>query len=150
MAEPVITPRRWSVLQPLPLWARLFLWATTFLLIGGYFQLRALGHFHAAWIEAHRTRDVAALEALVCWEGVEEAERQRMRLLLAQEVEHPLRATDVRLGFGGSTQPGWRANRFVCGQLILVYDSPERLTVSFPLGFASVSRPCVVMMVREK
>jgi hypothetical protein len=150
MAAPAITPRRWSVLQPLPLWARLFLGMVAVLLIGGYYQMRALGHFQSAWIAAHRTRDVASLEALVCWDGVEEAERQRMRLLLAQEVEHPLRTTVVRLGFGGSTQAGWKANRFVLGHLDLVYDTPERLTVSFPLGFASVSRPCVVMMVREK
>ena len=87
---------------------------------------------------------------MVCWDGVSAAERQRMRLLLAQELEHPIHSTDIQLTFDASAQPGWRPNRLVIARLVVVYDTPERLTVSFPLGLAGFASHQLVMMVPEK
>lgn len=150
MTTPLLPRRRWSVQSPLPLWARLFLWTVLFGALFGYFQLRALGHFHAAWVSAHRAHDAAALESLVCWDGVAPAERQRMQLLLAQELEHPIRSADIQLTFDAAAQPGWKPNRFVVARLVVVYDTPERLTVSFPLGLSGVTSHQVAMLVSEK
>jgi hypothetical protein len=150
VTTPLLPPRRWSILSPLPLWARLFLWTVLVGALFGYFQLRTLGHFHTAWLKAHRAHDVAALESMVCWDGVTEAERQRMRLLLAQELEHPVRSADIQLTFDAAAQLGWRPNRFVVARLVVVYDTPERLTVAFPLGLAGVASHQVAMLVPEK
>ena len=150
MDTPLLPPRRWSVLSPLPLWARLVLWTVFCGAIFGYFQLRALGHFRTAWVSAHNSRDAEALAALVCWDDVSAAERQRMRLLLAQEAEHPLRSADIRLTFDAEAQPGWRPNRWVVARLVVVYDTPERLTVSFPVGWAGVASHQLAMMVPVK
>jgi hypothetical protein len=150
VTTPLLPRRRWSVLSPLPLWARLFLWTVLFGALFGYFQLRALGHFHTAWVSAHNAHDASALESLVCWDGVAPAERQRMQLLLAQELEHPIRSADIQLTFDAAAQPGWKPNRLVVARLVVVYDTPERLTVSFPLGLSGVTSHQVAMLVPEK
>jgi hypothetical protein len=150
MESPLPAPRRWSVLSPLPLWARLLLWTVLFGALFGYYQLRALGHFRTAWVSAHNARDTDALASLVCWDDVSADERQRMRLLLAQEAEHPLRSADVQLAFGAEARPGWRPNRWVVARLVVVYDTPERLTFSFPVGLAGVASHQLAMMVPVK
>ena len=150
MSTPLLPARRWSILTPLPLWARIGLGVFTISALLSYYQLRALGHLRTAWISAHRSRDTAALDSLVCWDGVSAAERQRMRLLLAQELEYPIHSADIRLTLDASAQPGWRPNRLVIARLVVVYDTPERLTVSFPLGLAGLASHQLVMMVPEK
>lgn len=150
MSTPLLPARRWSILTPLPLWARIGLGVFTISTFISYYQLRALGHLRTAWISAHRSRDTEALASMVCWDGVSAAERQRMRLLLAQELEYPIHTTDLQLTFDASAQPGWRPNRFVIARLVVVYDTPERLTVSFPLGLAGLASHQLVMMVPEK
>lgn len=150
MTTPLLPPRRWSILSPLPLWARVFLWTVFFGALYGYLQLRALGHFRTAWLAAHRAQEAAAFESLVCWDGVAAAERQRMRLLLAQELEHPIRSADIQLTCDAAAQPGWRPNRFVIARLVVVYDTPERLTVAFPIGLAGFADHQVAMLVPEK
>jgi len=150
MAEPLLPERRWSVRPPLASWPGV---AFLVLLLGalwGYFELRALGDFQRAWVGAHRARDVAALSALVCWDDVSAEERQRMRLLLAQEMEHPLKTSKLELAFGAQASPGWRANRIVVARLTIVYDTPERLTVSFPIGLQGFFGHRLAMMVPEK
>jgi len=150
VSTPLLPARRWSILAPLPLWARIGLWVFTFGMLFGYFQLRALGRLQTAWVSAHGSRDTAALAAMVCWDDVSAEARQRMRLLLAQELEHPIRTTDIRFTFDAAAQPGWRPNRFVIARLVVVYDTPERLTVSFPLGLAGLTSHQIVMLVPEK
>jgi hypothetical protein len=150
VSTPLLPARRWSILTPLPLWARIGLGVFTVSALLCYYQLRALGHLRAAWVSAHGSRDAAALDSLVCWDGVAPAERQRMRLLLAQELEHPIHTADIQLTFAADAQPGWRPNRFVVARLVVVYDTPERLTVSFPVGLSGLKSHQVVMMVPEK
>ena len=150
MSTPLLPVRRWSILTPLPLWAQLGLGIFTVSMLLCYYQLRALGHLRTAWVSAHSSRDTAALESMVCWDDVSAEARQRMRLLLAQELEHPIHTTDIRFTFDAAAQPGWRPNRFVIARLVVVYDTPERLTVSFPLGLAGLSTHQIVMLVPEK
>lgn len=150
MSTPLLSIRRWSILTPLPLWARIGLWVFTVSMLLSYFQLRALGRLQTAWVSAHSSRDTAALESMVCWDGVSAAERQRMRLLLAQELEYPIHSTDLQLTFDAAAQPGWRPNRFVIARLVVIYDTPERLTVSFPLGLTGLASHQLVMMVPEE
>lgn len=150
MSTPLLPARRWSILSPLPLWARIGLWVFTVSILFSYFQLRVLGRLQTAWVSAHSSRDTAALESMVCWDGVSAAERQRMRLLLAQELENPIYKADIRFTLDAAAQPGWRPNRFVVAQLVVVYDTPERLTVSFPLGLTGLLSHQLVMMVPEK
>lgn len=150
MAEPLLTPRRWSIQRPFAPWAP----ALCFVLFSSalfiYFELRSLGHFRTAWVAAHRGNDTASLEALICWDEVSAEERQRMRLLLAQELEHPVRTAEVQLDFRASAQPGWHPNRFVVARLTVTFDTPERLMVSFPVGLDGFLGHRVAMMVREK
>lgn len=76
--------RRWALgglLGGLLLAAGLDLW-----------RMAGLRDLAAAWERAHRARDAAALEALYCWEGVGPGLRARLRLVLAQEMETPIRA----------------------------------------------------------
>jgi hypothetical protein len=150
VSTPLLPTRRWSILSPLPLWARIGLWVFTVSMLFGYFQLRALGRLQTAWVSAHGSRDTKALESMVCWDDVSPEARQRMRLLLAQELEHPIRTTDIRFTFDAAAQPGWRPNGFVIARLVVVYDTPERLTVSFPLGLAGLASHQIVMLVPEK
>ena len=136
--------------MPLAPWSGVAFYALFFGALFSYFELRSLGHFRAAWVAAHQARDVSSLDALVCWEGVSVEQRQRMRLLLAQELELPVRSADVELTFSADAQPGWRPNRFVVARLTVVYDTPERLTVSFPVGLDGFLGHRLAMMVREK
>lgn len=51
--------------------------------------LRALAE---DWRRAHAAGDLAAMEALYCWDGVEPEQRRRLRLALQQELELPVTA----------------------------------------------------------
>jgi len=61
-------------------------------LLGAGWREVALRSLAADWGAAHAARDLAAMEALYCWEGVDAAERQRIRLALLQEIEMPVAA----------------------------------------------------------
>ncbi|MFN7340523.1 MAG: hypothetical protein ACK5VI_05520 [Opitutia bacterium] len=62
-----------------------------FLLGAGWREvgLRALAE---DWRRAHAAGDLAAMEALYCWDGVAPEQRRRLRLALAQELELPVTA----------------------------------------------------------
>lgn len=62
-----------------------------FLLGAGWRELglRALAE---DWRRAHAAKDLAAMEALYCWDGVAPAERERIRLALRQEFDLPVAA----------------------------------------------------------
>jgi hypothetical protein len=64
-----------------------------FLLGAGWREvgLRALAE---DWRIAHETKDLAAMEALYCWDGVAPDQRRRLLLALQQELELPV--THVR------------------------------------------------------
>jgi hypothetical protein len=65
-------------------------------------------------------------------------------------LENPIYTADIRFTLDAAAQPGWRPNRFVVARLVVVYDTPERLTVSFPLGLTGLLSHQLVMMVPEK
>lgn len=61
-------------------------------LLGAGWREAGLRSLAADWRAAHAAKDLAAMEALYCWDGVDPAERQRIRLALVQEIEMPVAA----------------------------------------------------------
>lgn len=56
-----------------------------------YFTYAGLRELPAAYVAAHRAGDVERLAGLFCWDGVPDAERGRMKLVLKQELELTLK-----------------------------------------------------------
>ncbi len=69
---------------------------------GAYFYCTYAGlrELPAAYLAAHRAGDLEELARLFCWDGVPDAERGRMKLVLKQELELSLKS--VRLDPLGS------------------------------------------------
>jgi hypothetical protein len=150
MESPTVLLRPRFALAPFPWWVRLALLGVALIPLLLYGRYRSLSRLHLAWVAAHRHHDVAAMEQLYCWEGVDAAERQRMRLLFAQEMENPLRSVDVFQSLRTPAQPGWRPNLPPVAELAVTYDTPERLTVRFLIGRDGLVSHRLVMMVPEK
>lgn len=88
--------------DPSPRSRRLRRWALGALLLGllgalgaDAWRMAGLRGLAAEWERAHRARDLAALEALYCWEGVDRALRDRVRLVMAQELDLPVRSVSA-------------------------------------------------------
>lgn len=90
------------MIVPLSRFARLRRWALAGLLAGllgavaiDAWRMAGLRGLAADWQTAHKARDLSALEALYCWEGVDPALRTRLRQVLVGEFELPVRSVDV-------------------------------------------------------
>jgi hypothetical protein len=95
-------------LAALPSWKRRTLALLAGLAIGAgataayfYFAYVGLREFPSEYVAAHRSGDVDKVAALFCWDGVPDAERGRMKLVLKQEIDLTIKS--VRLDPLGPT-----------------------------------------------
>ncbi|MFZ9200887.1 MAG: hypothetical protein ACO23N_00455 [Opitutales bacterium] len=58
-------------------------------------RMAGLRGLAADWQSAHQARDLAALEALYCWDGADPALRARLRQVLVGEFELPVRSVEA-------------------------------------------------------
>lgn len=101
--NPTVMFRRYAALAP---WTRRLIALAIGLLIGMGVTTAYLNHQYAAirglaveYADAHKAGDVERLAALFCWEGVPAAERARIKLVLKQELDLPLKEIrPARLG----------------------------------------------------
>jgi hypothetical protein len=107
-----------------------------------YVQLRqAQREFADAYWQAHHDRNVPALMELFCWDGVPSEAFNYLRFGLATELEYPLRSirfagpeetdpiafVDNGRAFGPNLRP-------ICA-IHLVFENPEQLNSTYPLGW---------------
>ena len=135
--------------------ARLRRWALAGLLAGllaavgiDAWRMAGLRGLAEDWRRAHDARDLAALEALYCWDGADAALRARVRLVLLQEFELPVRSavaercTAVDL-LQGDTQ---RANLEPTGVIAVEFASGDGLGARLLAG-GPWSRPRLVLLL---
>ena len=94
---PIRSRVRWLALclLPLLLWAAWQSWTQS-----------GLHSLAEGWRRAHAARDVAAMEALYHWEGVDEALRNRIRSVFIQEFELEVQDVKVRPLLSTDLVPG--------------------------------------------
>lgn len=107
--------------------------------------LRALA---ADWERAHRGRDLPALEALYCWDGVPPAQRERLRLVLIQEFELPVRSVSAER-CGALDRPqgeSQRPNLDPSGVIVVEFDSADGLGARLLAGGPWWARPRLIVL----
>lgn len=134
---------------------RLRRWALGSLLLGlllaaglDLARMAALRGLAADWQAAHRARDLAALEGLYCWDGVDDALRARLRLVLIQEFDLPVRRVVAeRCGpidrLQGATQ---RPNLDPTGVVVVEFDVADGLGARLLAG-GNWWRPRLVVLL---
>lgn len=135
--------------------ARLRRWALVGLLVGllvpvgiDAWRMAGLRGLAEDWRRAHAARDLAALEALYCWDGVEPALRERVRLVLIQELELPVRSVVAERctavdRLQGETQ---RPNLEPTGVVVVEFASADGLGARLLAG-GPWSRPRLVVLL---
>lgn len=111
-------------------------------------RMAALRGLAADWESAHRARDLAALESLYCWDGVDGALRARLRLVLTQELDLPVRRVAAeRCGpidrLQGATQ---RPNLEPTGVVVVEFDVADGLGARLLAG-GSWWRPRLIVLL---
>lgn len=86
----------------MPAWKRRLIALTAGLMLGaaitaGYLakEASAMKSFAAEYVAAQQAKDIDKLVALHHWEGVPDAERARMKLVLAQELDLTIRSAHL-------------------------------------------------------
>lgn len=140
---------------PPPRSVRLRRWALGGLLAGllaavgaDAWRMAGLRGLAAEWRRAHDARDLAALEALYCWDGVAPALRERVRLVLLQEFDLPVRAVGVERCTAVDRLQGdsQRANLEPTGVVVVEFASADGLGARLLAG-GSWSRPRLVVLL---
>ena len=99
------------------------------------------------WEEAQVGKNISAMEALYCWDGVDEDSRRRLHLMLLQELEYPVKSVRVGRVTGWSAEGSSRPNLEPVAQLNVVFDRPEQFQVSFLIGRTAGGACKLVIMV---
>lgn len=113
------------------------------LLAFGAWRDARLGELAESYRRAHAARDVAALESLFCLDGVAPEGRARLRLALAQELDHPLAKVSVdedARGHLSQVVETWRSMGmkmtlpFAGAALQIEHATSDRLTATHLIG----------------
>lgn len=149
--EPIspLVRNRSTLLQPYPVVTVIMLLVSGLIYVS-YNRARSLNKLRQDWVSARHAKDQGALEALYCWEGVEPAERQRMKLLLAQEMEYPVMRTLLVELPSEKPSPGWQPNCPPVAGLYVEYGTEERLTVTYQVGRRGLLGHQLVIIVPER
>ncbi len=86
------------------------------------------------WESAQAAKNISAMEDLYCWDGVDAETRQRMHLLLLQELDYPVKSVRVVRWRDTDVDQRWRANLKPVAQLNVIFNNPEHFQVSFIIG----------------
>ena len=108
--------------------------------------LRALAD---EWRRAHDARDLPSLESLYCWDGVDPALRARLRLVLIQEFDLPVRSVTAERRtkldqLQGETQ---RANLEPTGVTVVEFGSADGLGARLLAGGPWWARPRLIVLL---
>ena len=101
---------------------------------------------------AYEAHDPAAIEALFCWEGVDDATRSRLRLVIRQEHELPVAQVGLRPLRALDLPPGatLRPNLPPDAVLEVTYATTDRLSAAYLIGRDGWSRHRLVVMLPAK
>lgn len=136
--------------------ARLRRWALGALLAGllvalglDAWRMAGLRALADDWRRAHGARDLAGLESLYCWDGVDPALRARLRLVLIQEFDLPVRAVTAERctaldRLQADTQ---RANLEPAGVIVVEFGSSDGLGARLLAGGPWWSRPRLIVLL---
>jgi hypothetical protein len=117
--------------------------------IWSWYNHRAQLHLAEALYHAYEQHDAKAMEALFCWEGVDEATHSRVRLAILQEFElpvesvvvKPLQSTDSYVGLG------LRPNLKPQVKMLVTYGTPDHLSAAFLAGRQNFWGPYRLMVM---
>ena len=139
-----------------PPWLRRILAAAAGLLIGlalvalwqGWLA-RSRNALVAELRQAYAAQDVAAIEGLFCWEGVDAATRARLRLVIRQEHELPIAQATVRPLRPLDLQPGSTLRPILQPDAVLevTYATTDRLSAAYLIGRDGWTRHRLVVML---
>lgn len=98
---------------------------------------------------AYDARDIKAMEALFCWEGVDERTRARIRLAILQEFELPVESVAIRplLPTDGRDGPGLRPNLPPTAAVLVTYATPDHLSSAWLAGRQGLSGHRLIVML---
>ena len=99
--------------------------------------------------KAYDTRDINAMEALFCWEGVDDRTRGRIRLAILQEFELPVESVVIRplLSTDGRDGPGLRPNLTPAATVVVTYATPDHLSSAWLAGRQGLSGHRLIVML---
>ena len=117
-------------------------------LLGTAWRELGLRSLAADWRAAHDAKDLVAMEALHCWDGVDSAERQRLRLALAQEMElHVAAVRAARLSPADRlTRGSRRPNLEPVGVLEVSFAAEDGLAARILVGRSGLAFRLVVLV----
>ena len=112
-------------------------------------QMAGLRSLAEAWRRAHASRDLAGLESLYCWDDVPPALRERLRLVLIQEFDLPVRTVEAARcsaidRLQGETQ---RANLEPTGVIVVEFGSADGLGARLLAGGPWWARPRLIVLL---
>jgi hypothetical protein len=115
----------------------------------GWLEHRSLRALAAELRQAYAEHDARAMEKLFCWDGVDDATRARVRLVILQEFELAVAGVAVKpLSLIDRTaNPGLRPNLPAAATIEVTYDTPDHLTSAFLAGRDGWFRHRLVVMV---
>lgn len=122
-----------------------------FLLVAvwSWWQTRSAGVLATELRDAFARRDVAAIEELFCWEGVDAATRSRLRLVIQQEHELPIASVVVRplSAFDRRSGSGLRPNLPPDAVIEVTFATADRLSAAYLAGRDGLFRHRLVVML---
>lgn len=143
----------------MPRFARLRRWALGALLAGllgaiglDAWRMAALRGLAEEWRQAHQSKNLAALESLYCWEGVDPALRTRLRQVLVGEFELPVRTVEAERcsdidRLQGETQ---RPNLEPTGVIVVRFDTPDGLGARLLAGGSWLHPRLIVLLPPDR
>lgn len=102
--------------------------------------------------QAYAKQDAAAIEGLFCWEGVDDATRTRLRMVIRQEHELPIAHVSLRPLRSLDVPPSatLRPNLPPDAVLEVTYATADRLSAAYLIGRDGWSRHRLVVMLPAK
>ena len=133
----------------LRLWAFVGFFACLFAVIGAHaWRMAGLRELAREWQQAHSRKDLSALEALYCWDGVDAPLRSKMQAVFLQEFEIPVRSVTAERASGVDylQMETQRPNLTPTGVVVVQFESPDGLGARLMAG-GSWTHPKFVVLL---
>jgi hypothetical protein len=104
--------------------------------VWSWYERYAQLHLAESLYHAYEQHDAKAMEALFCWEGVDEATHSRVRLAILQEFELPVESVVVKplLGTDGYVSHNLHPNLKPSMTMMVTYGTADHLSAAFLAG----------------